>query len=391
MPEEAECKSSAVDLLMATSLLRYTTVDLAGIGTVDAMGTAYAVSGILLLAFVMHDVIKTTLGQGGGYITTWLSVTLWKTATRLGRYGRHTMLYAAGLATVALIVVLWMGLLWIAWALIFSGSREAILSSAGWPASFEERLQFAGYAMVTLGSPAGFVPSATVWRAATVLAAANGFAVLTLGIAYITPLLSAATEKRQLALYISTLGESADEILVRAFEGEDCRSFESHLDQLTPMLVLLAQRYLTYPALHYFHSTNRSSAAAPSLAALDEALTVLLVGCVPGKGPSSFSLNSARRAISVVLTTLKSAYVEPAEEVPPPPALYALRRAGLETVEMEAFEEAMEEHADRRRMLLALVKSDGWNWNDVHHRDDEDDDGSDEPMTEVDAREVLPR
>ena len=355
--------------------------------TVSAMDTAYAVSGILILAFVMHDVVKTTLGQRGGYITTWLTATLWRAATRLSRYGRHTMLYVGGITAVILIVVVWMGLIWLGWTLIFSGARDAILGPEGWPASFGERIQYAGYSIVTLGTPAGQEPSSNLWRAATVLAAANGFSVLTLGIAYLTPLISAATEKRQLALYISSLGESADQILVRAFDGESCRGLESHLEQLSPMLVLLAQRYLAYPALHYFHSTNRSSAATPSLAALDEALTLLEAGCVKGQRPSPFAVGVARRAITVVLGTLEGAFVQPADEVPPAPKLKALRDAGFETVGEDAYAEAMEEHADRRRLLLALVKSDGWDWNAVHH-DDEESDDEEEPMTEVTAHDV---
>ena len=233
-----------------------------------------------------------------------------------------------------------------------------------------------------------------MWRAITALAAANGFGVLTLGIAYLTPLLTAATEKRQLALDVSILGESADQIVRRAWNGTDCSPLEPHLARLASSLTLLAQRYLTYPALHYFHSTDRSSAAAPSLAALDEALTLLTLGCPPRVRPQAFALDTTRRAVSTVLSTLRSAYVEPADEVPPPPDLGALREAGVPTVSEAEFHQSLEEVEERRRLLLALVKGDGWNWNEVHHRaeeGDESDDGDEtEPLTDVDAREVLP-
>jgi hypothetical protein len=354
------------------------------------MGPALAVAGVLLLVFDLHDVIKTTLGQRGGPITTWISGALWRGATRLGRYGTHRMLYAGGLAAVVLIVVLWLAVLWCAWGLIFCGARDAVLTAEGWPAAVHERFQYAGYAMVTLGTPGGFEPGSALWRALTVLAAANGFAVLTLGIAYLTPLLSAATEKRRLALDISILGGSADEIVRRAWNGEDCGALEPHFDQLRPSLTLLAQRYLTYPALHYFHSTDRSSAAAPNLAALDEALTLLRHGCPDTCRLAPHALDTTRRAISTVLSTLRAAFVEPADEVPPPPQLAALRRAGIPTVGDEEFHAALDELADRRRLLLALVKSDGWRWNDVHCPPDEaDGDNAEEPLTEVDSREVI--
>ena len=51
---------------------------------------------------------------------------------------------------------------------------------------------------------------------------------------------------------------------------------------LIPMLAGLGESHLTYPVLHYFHSTKRSASAAAGVASLDEALTILECGLQKG-------------------------------------------------------------------------------------------------------------
>ncbi len=331
------------------------------------MSALYGLAGVLLLLFILYDVVKTTLGQGGGPLTSRITSGVWRLATRLRRRRPvHGLLSAAGVGAVVTIVLIWVALLWCGWGLVFSSGPGAVVwrgTGAGVPIG--DRFQYAGYALVTLGM-GDFEPGARPWRLATALAAATGFSVITLSLAYLTPLVGAATEKRQLALYISTLGESASEILTRAWDGATCRSLEPHLNALTPMLALLAQRHLTYPALHYFHTTDRSSAAAPSLAALDEALTLLEHGCAPHCAPDRAVRAATRRAISALLSTLRAAYLEPAAAAPPAPALAALERAGLPTRPAPAYERALAELDERRRLLRALVEGDGWRRRDVH-------------------------
>jgi hypothetical protein len=110
---------------------------------------------------------------------------------------------------------------------------------------------------------------------------------------------------------------------------------------------------------------QRSTAAAPSIAVLDEALTLLEYGVLCDYRPDPATLYPVRQAVSEFLETLSSTFIHPTQEAPPPPILDHLRMNGIPTLSDEAFQIAVEDLAKRRRLLLALVRNDGWSW----HRD----------------------
>lgn len=328
-------------------------------------------AGVALLLFAFYDLIKTTLGQGGGPLTRRVTALVWRFGLVLLRRRRaHGLLTAAGVASVLVVLGLWLALVWGGWTLVFSSAERAVVwSESRRPATLPERSRFAGYALVTLGF-GDFEPEGGIWKICTALAAASGFSLLTLSLTYLTPLVGAATAKRQLGLYIGTIGRTPQEIILAAWDGESCRSLEPHLQNLSPMIALLAQRHLTYPALHYFHAP-RGSAAAPALAALDEALTLLGDACRPGCAPAAALLRSTRRAVWSLLATLDNAYIEPAPEPPPPPEVASLAAAGLPLAEAAEVRRRLRHRSHRRRLLLAFVESDGWSWQDVVEAADE--------------------
>lgn len=329
------------------------------------MSWALLAGGAALLAFAFYDLIKTTLGQGGGPMTNRVTALVWRLALLVHRRWRaHGLLTTAGVAGILLVVLLWLALVWGGWTLLFSSAEGAVVwSESRRPATLAERSRFAAYAMVTLGF-GDFEPEGGIWKIATSLAAASGFSLLTLSLTFLTPLVGAATEKRQLGLYLATVGRTPREILLAAWDGESYRSLEPHLQNLSPMIALLAQRHLTYPALHYFHAPRRS-AVAPALAALDEALTLLGDASRPDCAPAEALLRSTRRAVWSLLTTLDNNYIHAAPEPPPPPELAPLVAAGLPLFEAGEALRRLERRSHRRRLLLAYVESDGWRWDDV--------------------------
>lgn len=322
-------------------------------------------SGLALLALAFYDLVKTTLGQGGGPLTNRVTALVWRVVLAVHRRRpAHGLLTAAGVAGILLVTLVWLALVWGGWTLVFSSDPGAVVwSDSRRPATLAERSRYAGFTMVTLGM-GDFEPEGGRWKIATALAAASGFSLITLSLTYLTPLVGAATAKRQLGLYLSTLGRTPDEVVRQAWDGESCAALEPHLQNLAPMIALLAERHLTYPALHHFHA-RRQSAVAPGLAALDDALTLLAVACRPGCGPSPALALSTRRAIDALLGTLDSAFIDPAGEAPPPPDVEPLRRAGVPLAGDAAIADRFAEHEVRRRLLGAFVDSDGWSWRDV--------------------------
>lgn len=340
------------------------------------------VLGLLTIAIVSFDVLITTLTLGGGGpITSRLSCWLWKIALKIHNWrSNHRLLLFTGWSILVAIALLWFALTWLGWTLFFCAENSAVINGSDKiPASLTERIYFTGFTLSTLGL-GDYQPNGTIWQLATAICSANGFFLVTLTFAYLLPVVSAATNQRQLAVYISSLGGTGDEILIRAWNGQDFGQFDQHLFALAPMLSQQGEAHFNYPVLHYFHNLERSQSIILSLVALDEAMTLMEYGVKKSYHPDKSALNSARRASAAYLNTLKSAYLKPSDRHPPLPDLHRLRLAGIPTVTDEEFRQATQKVTRRRRLLLALIENDGWTWdaiasskttNRASHLDDE--------------------
>ena len=277
----------------------------------------------------------------------------------------HRLLTTIGLMLVLGMAFLWYFMTWVSWSIIFNSFSEAIINSSDkLPASIWGRIYFTAYTLTTLGR-GDYVPQTTFWHLLTGLAAANGFFLVTLSIAYLFPIISAAIQKRSLAIHISTLGGTGNEILVNAWNGKDFGNLDQHLINLTPLIIGLSEQHLAYPVLHYFHSRERTRSLPLSIAALDEAITLLQYAVPPEHRPDRASLNPVRRACSAFLKTLKSDYIEPDNHEPSLTPLKLLEQHGIPTVGDRAFKQATKHIIKRRKLLLALVRNDGWSWDAV--------------------------
>jgi hypothetical protein len=320
---------------------------------------------VILYAFV--DVLWTCFVEGGAPLTTrvcsWLARALLALHTDGSRARR--LISLAGLASALGSLVAWGLLLWAGWTLVFSAGDTAVVEAAtGRPAGVVERIYFVGYTIFTLGL-GDYKPVGGFFEIATALAAGSGFLLFGLALAYLVPVVSAATAKRQLAVCIWALGKDPADIIVRAWNGADSTALAPHLVSLIPMLAGLGESHLTYPVLHYFHSTKRSASAAAGVASLDEALTILECGLQKGCSLDLPSLGAARESITEFLNTLTPALIYPAADTPPTPSLQSLRDMGISVVEDELFEKSLDVLAERRRLLLALVRNEGWTWDAV--------------------------
>lgn len=245
--------------------------------------------GILILLFVMFDVLVTTLTtNGAGSISGRLSYWLWWIALRIHRRrSNHRLLTITGWVILIGTPLVWICLVWVGWAILFCASDTAIVhSESDVPATVWERIYFTGYTLSTLGI-GDYQAQGSIWQLATALASANGFFLFTLAIAYLLPVIAAVVVKRQIALYISALGGTPDDILIRAWNGKDFGQLSQHL------------------------------------------------------------------------------YVEPASENPTMPPLAILKDQGIPIVTEQEFLEATKQFTLRRKLLLALVKHDGWSWEGV--------------------------
>ena len=331
------------------------------------MTTLLIIVGIIILTIVTIDVLITTLTVGGGGpITSRFSSGIWWIVLQIHhRKSSHRLLSTTGLVLLAGIALAWYLLTWVGWTFLFCAENSAVVNaSSKIPADIWERIYFVGYTVSTLGM-GDYQAQGRIWQIATAISSASGFFLVTLSIAYLLPIVSAASEKRAFATYLSSLGGTADEILGRAWNGHNFGELSSHLSSLTPTLTQQGEKHLAYPILHYFHSVERARSLSLSLVALDEALTLLQYGIPKKYQPEPAALGAARRASAAFLKTLKSAYLEPASRNPELPSLELLRSKGIPTVSDEEFWRRTKVITKRRRFLLALVENDGWTWDAI--------------------------
>ena len=352
------------------------------------MSVLLFILGLTILAIASSDVLITTLTlRGGGFLTSRFSTWLWQGATKMHNHNtNHRLLGAVGLLLILGMALLWYFLTWMGWSLIFCSFQDAIINSSDkQPASIWGRIYFTAYTLTTLGR-GDYSPQGTIWHLLTGLAAANGFFLVTTSIAYLFPVVSAATQKRSLSVYIASLGGTADDILNNAWNGKNFGNLDQHLIALAPLISDLGEKHLAYPVLHYFHSRERIRCLPLSIAALDEALTILQYAVAEECRPDPAALNPVRRACAAFLKTLKSAYLEPSEHEPPFTHLGLIESKGIPTVGDSAFQEAIGHINKRRRLLLSLVRSDGWSWDAVASTKTTSRSSSLDDSTDVDSR-----
>jgi hypothetical protein len=319
--------------------------------------------GFGVLAYAFFDVLHTTLVlQGAGPVTSRLSRATWRMVLRVGRIRRsHRILSFVGVFIIVEVLVTWICLVWLGWFLVFLGGDPSVVEAdARSPAGFWDLAYYTGYTISTLGV-GDFIPTATPWQIFTAVASGSGFVLFSLSISYVVPIVSAAAQTRQLAEYVAALGRTGPEVLVNGWNGRDFLALEPHLIALTPMVALLSQHYLAYPVLHYFHSPDPDSATPVSLAALDEALTLLDVGVADEARPPKIDLLPLRKSLSVLLEHLNVGYVR-AGELPPLPARDELAGWGIPLSSEEDYSRDMHWFDGRRRVLQAWLVNDGWSW-----------------------------
>jgi hypothetical protein len=357
------------------------------------MGIFPGILGFAIVAYAFVDVLWTTFLEGGAPLTTRVCATLARGMLALQcRHDRRAdpaappskrmpqpsaksrlphaqrsrrWISSAGLVVVFATVACWGLMIWLGWTLVFLSRHDSLIGPDGHAVSDPlTRVYFVGSTIFTLGM-GDYRPQGHFFQIISAIAAGSGFILFGLVLAYLVPVTSAATQKRQLAVCIWSLGKGPDDIIIRAWNGVDSTALAPHLVSLIPMLALLGENHLTYPVLHYFHSTKRSSSVAASVAALDESITILECGMQSGCSLDLPSLGAAREAITEYLNTLRPALIFPARDTPPSPSLQALRDVGVPAVDDALFEAALASLSERRRLLLALVRNEGWTWDAV--------------------------
>lgn len=320
--------------------------------------------GVALILLAFLDALWTTLwvdGNGGpvsSRITTWL----WRGVLAVAGRQRHAALSLFGPFILMLVVLLWMAMLWLGWTLVFGAEERSLLHAHNQtPADWSARFYFVGYMMFTAGN-GDFSPNGDGWQIVGAMTNATGMLLATLAITYLLAVVSAVVQKRAFASQVTGLGETAAEIVESGWNGENLRALDLPISGLSSELAQLTERYLAYPVLQYYHAAKPQKSPVVAAALLDDALTLIAFGVPAENRPSPAVIRAARASVRSFLDTLPSAFIDPAPNAPRAPDLPALQKAGIPVVSDEEFLRALNDISHRRRMLLGLVRNDGWDW-----------------------------
>ncbi|GAB3814356.1 potassium channel family protein [Pontibacter rugosus] len=274
------------------------------------------------------------------------------------------LLNAAGIIIVMAILLTWVILLWAGNTLVFMSDASAVVNSnTNVPAGLSERIYYTGYILSTMGN-GDFKGGSDVWRIYSAFISFSGLILITIGITYMVPVLQGVTSRRSLSIRISSIGNTSQDMLLNNWNGKDFKKLESHFDQLALSVAEQGQSHLAYPVLHFFHHTDRVAALLPSIAALDEAITLLLLFVSEERRPADEKLIPLRQALTTFLGSLTSLYLDPSDVLEPDLEIGKLEASGI-PLEKPGMHEI--EHLNkRRRILKAMLKYDGWEWHNVN-------------------------
>lgn len=334
--------------------------------------------GALLVVLVLVDLLTTTVSvaHGAGPLSGRLAHATWRTLLRVQRHVRRWRLLAIGGPLILVtIITAWVVLLILGWSLVFGSPDTLLRVDEGSPVPVLGRMRYAAALVIGRGST-GLQPSGGLYEVLEPVAAMTGLTVLSLSIAYVLPVVRGVVSKRALALYISTLGRTPDEVLARAWDGTSLGQLDLHLIALVPRVAEVAQSHLAYPVIHFFHADHRATALGPSIVALDRALTAHAM-LHEDVRLADTDITPLRVAIDHFLDTLRLAFVEPAEvEVGPGDDRMRTTRERLEEagipLDPDARTEVSEDDVRRNRLLRGYLRHDGW----VGGADEDGDGGS---------------
>ena len=230
------------------------------------------IAGVVVLLWTISDILSTVfvIGDGAGPQSGRVADRTWRLALRFhdsSSLRAHRRLRRVGPCIILLVLVSWVGQLIAGWALIFVPS--SLTGSGSDSVTFLDRVVFAGRTIVgRAGNTPGLSASKGPWELVHGFAGLSGVTMVTIGLAYILPILAGVALKRSLAVHVHALGNSVDDMkdLIRSTPGGG--QIDLHFIALTPLIATVAERYRSYPVLHYFHSTDAHASLAPAIAKL---------------------------------------------------------------------------------------------------------------------------
>lgn len=325
--------------------------------------------GIGIILTAVYDLAFTTFSpDGAGVFTDFITKRSYNIFRRISsRTGSKKILEIAGTVSIGVILTFWYLSIWLGGSLIICSDPGSVVNSDTLsPASVAEKIYYTGFTLSTLGV-GDFNAGTDGWRIFTILLSFIGFALITTGISYMVPVLSASVNQRKLGNYISILGNNPQDILFNHWREGNFEGLEKHFGTLTEMIVTHSQQIAVYPVLYCFYTEDPRKAGLLNLFRMDEALTILLLDIPAKNRPNEQSIRLLRESITYYLTIRKEFFSGREPEEPDIPQLNSLKKTGIPLLhDQDGRREAYKEFSARRKLLTAILKDQGRSFGDVY-------------------------
>ncbi len=245
----------------------------------------YTTAGSVLLALIVFDIYATVLHSSARYgpVGESLNRSVWRLARgaafRLSRSRRHRLLNMVGPLLLPLLIVVYLVLLVLAFALIYYPHVPSGFSFSG-PRpepNWVDAVYFSGVTLTTVGY-GDVAPRDTVLRFLALVESASGLVVISLAITYMLTVYSALERKRSVALSLfHQAGQGADVAGLIAHHFVEGRFYglRDALRTVTRDLQGTLESHIDHPVIHYFHPVEVYKSTPRVLFILLETCTVI--------------------------------------------------------------------------------------------------------------------
>lgn len=259
------------------------------------LSIAATVAGILLIGFTIFDVFVTVLHpQAESPFSSRLQLGVWAimrlAARGLPGRSRHRLLGLAVPLMIAVLVAVWIGVILIAFGLIYAAWIDV-------PGAFRsadpsvvldwtDALYFSGVTLGTIGY-GDVQPVEDLLRILAVIEGFSGVAILSLSIAYVLELYPVLQRQSVLAVLLNE--ETAGKVgglpmLERYLRNSNFDALADLLRIINLELLYLAEAHRRLPVLHYIHPTDVERSFLRVLLVVRNLVGVLRYGMAGGEG-----------------------------------------------------------------------------------------------------------
>jgi hypothetical protein len=252
----------------------------------------FSLLGVSILMLVVYDVYATILHARArsGPVAETLNRIVWRIARalafRLSRQRRHRLLNSIGPILLPLLIIVFIVLLTLGFALVYYPRMPASFNVAleAQSAPWIESLYFSGITLTTVGY-GDITPHSTEMRLTAMFESASGLALISLAVTYLITVYAALERKRAVAIsFYHQAEEGAD---VAAFIDHHFVEGAFHGLQATLRVAArdiqeLLESHVEHPVIHYFHPVEVYK-SMPRMLFLVLELGVVIHSCLDGE------------------------------------------------------------------------------------------------------------